>query len=184
MPLSTRVPALAWLMKSKAPPPKKRSMPMPAFDWRKRLRAGEVAVGLEKVEETSAVQGAGGGPFALEGVVEFALKIAGDLAGAADDAPVEADGTAGFGFVVLLEGAAELVADGFVVRADDDERVTSAFARRFSLGFSAKGRARTRARAARTARLRIMATCAGQLHPLAGRWRRDRGRRIGWRDGD
>jgi hypothetical protein len=52
----------------------------------------------------------------------LALQKPGDLARAADDAPVDDDAFSGAGPIPFRKPAPELVADGLIVRSDDDQR--------------------------------------------------------------
>ena len=62
------------------------------------------------------------GPVVLERCRVFAIEVARDLARAADDPPVDENRFAGLLPVPALEAEPELVADGLVVRRDDDQR--------------------------------------------------------------
>ena len=135
-PLSTRSPRLARLTKSKLPPPKSKSIPHPAFEFKNAylarspwepLSTSPCTLGLANASRTSRSQGSPHlrGPVAPERGFKFRVEVSNDLRRPAGQSPVNMNRPPGRFVVIFRKGASEFEPDRFVVRRDDHEFIFS-----------------------------------------------------------
>ena len=138
-PLSTRSPRLARLTKSKLPPPNSKSIPHPAFEFRKAYRARSpceplidipvhtrVGKSLQDLSIPRKPQLLG--PVAPERGFNFRIEVSNNLRRPTGQSPVDMNRAPGRFSIVVCKGASEFEPDRFVMRRNDHQFIFSRIA--------------------------------------------------------